>query len=49
MLQDMIGDLSNAPEPMQIKLFSPTRALLARVGAAGRRRDLESSMVWSTC
>ena len=28
-LQDMIGDLSNAPEPVQIKLFSPDAALLA--------------------
>ena len=27
-LQDMIGDLSNAPEPIQIKLFSPDPALL---------------------
>jgi len=27
-LQDMIGDLSNAPEPVQIKLFSPDAALL---------------------
>ena len=27
-LQDMIGDLSNAPEPVQIKLFSPTRRRL---------------------
>ena len=32
-LQDMIGDLSNAPEPIQIKLFSPDAALLAN----GRR------------
>ncbi len=36
-LQDNIGDLSNAPEPIQIKLFSPDAALLAniapRVGA----------------
>ena len=31
-LQDMIGDLSNAPEPVQIKLFSPDAALLARSG-----------------
>ena len=38
-LQDMIGDLSNAPEPVQIKLFSPDAALLATVGAEGRRRD----------
>lgn len=27
-LQDMIGDLSNAPEPIQIKLFSPDTKLL---------------------
>ncbi len=29
-LQDMIGDLSNAPEPVQIKLFSPDAALLSQ-------------------
>jgi CzcA family heavy metal efflux pump len=28
-LQDMIGDLTSAPEPIQIKLFSPDAALLA--------------------
>jgi CzcA family heavy metal efflux pump len=37
-LQDMIGDLSNAAEPVQIKLFSPDAALLRewapRVAAA---------------
>ncbi len=37
-LQDMIGDLSNAPEPIQIKLFSNDPALLeqlaTRVGEA---------------
>ena len=27
-LQDMIGDFSNAPEPVQIKLFSPDASLL---------------------
>jgi CzcA family heavy metal efflux pump len=27
-LQDMIGDLSNAPEPIQIKLFNPNPAVL---------------------
>jgi CzcA family heavy metal efflux pump len=27
-LQDMIGDLSNAPEPIQIKLFNPDPAIL---------------------
>ncbi len=31
-LQDMIGDLSNAPEPIQIKIFSPDEALLAQLG-----------------
>jgi len=29
-LQDMIGDLTNAPEPIQIKLFSPDAALLGQ-------------------
>ena len=31
-LQDMIGDLSNAPEPIQIKIFSDDPALLAQLG-----------------
>jgi len=31
-LQDMIGDLSNAPEPIQIKIFSPDAALLQKLG-----------------
>ncbi len=31
-LQDMIGDLSNAPEPIQIKVFSTDAALLAELG-----------------
>jgi multidrug efflux pump subunit AcrB len=31
-LQDMIGDLSNAPEPIQIKMFSPDEALLSQLG-----------------
>jgi CzcA family heavy metal efflux pump len=31
-LQDMIGDLSNAPEPIQIKIFSPDEALLTQLG-----------------
>ncbi len=30
-LQDMIGDLSNAPEPVQIKLFSPDATLLSQI------------------
>ena len=32
-LQDMIGDLSNAPEPIQIKLFSSNQTLLNQLGA----------------
>jgi CzcA family heavy metal efflux pump len=31
-LQDMIGDLSNAPEPIQIKVFSSDPALLVDLG-----------------
>lgn len=31
-LQDMIGDLSNAPEPIQIKLFASNQALLNELG-----------------
>jgi CzcA family heavy metal efflux pump len=31
-LQDMIGDLSNAPEPIQIKIFSNDPALLSQLG-----------------
>ena len=32
LLQDMIGDLSNAPEPIQIKAFSPDQGLLTQLG-----------------
>ncbi|MGC2160289.1 MAG: efflux RND transporter permease subunit [Silvibacterium sp.] len=31
-LQDMIGDLSNAPEPIQIKIFSSNQTLLNQLG-----------------
>ena len=31
-LQDMIGDLSNAPEPIQIKIFTDDETLLAQLG-----------------
>jgi multidrug efflux pump subunit AcrB len=31
-LQDMIGDLSNSPEPIQIKLFSSDQSLLLSLG-----------------
>ena len=37
-LQDMISDLSNAPEPVQIKLFSPDAALLRQWAPRIRRR-----------
>jgi CzcA family heavy metal efflux pump len=32
LLQDMIGDLSNAPEDIQIKIFSPDQNLLTKLG-----------------
>ena len=35
-LQDMIGDLTSAPEPIVIKLFSEDPDRAARVGAEGR-------------
>ncbi len=31
-LQDMIGDLSNSPEPVQIKIYSPDEATLVKLG-----------------
>jgi len=31
-LQDMIGDLSNAPEPIQIKIFAEDESLLTQLG-----------------
>ena len=31
-LQDMIGDLSNAPEPIQIKIFADDEAMLTQLG-----------------
>ena len=36
-LQDMIGDLTGAPEPVVVKLFSQDPDLLSDVGAAGGR------------
>ena len=45
-LQDMIGDLSNSPEPVQIKLFSSDAAALQdwapRVAAAIKRSTVSS-------
>ena len=40
MLQDMIGDLTSAPEPIQIKLFSEDPKQLEQWAAQGRGRDL---------
>ena len=37
-LQDMIGDLSNAPEPIQIKVFSQRRRAAGESRPAHRRR-----------
>ena len=42
-LQDMIGDLSNAPEPIQIKVFSNDEAALAQLGP--RMADAISKIV----
>ena len=41
LLQDMIGDLTSAPEPCVIKLFAQDPERAAPMGAAGRRRDQE--------
>ena len=49
LLQDMIGDLTSAPEPVVIKLFSPGSGAAAR---AGRRRwptPSRRSPAWWTC
>ena len=35
-LQDMIGDLSSSPEPMEIKLFSPDPGAAEEMGPEGR-------------
>ena len=52
-LQDMIGDLSNAPEPIQIKIFSNDPELLAQLGprvgdAIARTTALSMSRTEST-
>ena len=41
-LQDMIGDLTSAPEPVEIKLFSPDPATAGDMGAEGRRCHREN-------
>ena len=37
LLQDMIGDLTSAPEPVVIKLFAQDPDLLEQVGGVGGR------------
>ena len=39
LLQDMIGDLTSAPEPVVIKLFAQDPAVLRAVGTEGGGRD----------
>ena len=43
LLQDMIGDLTSAPEPVVIKLFSQDPELLNEWAAGGGRCDQEDS------
>ena len=42
-LQDMIGDLSNAPEPIQIKIFSDDAATAQSTRSPRRRRHRQNS------
>ena len=49
LLQDMIGDLTSAPEPVVIKLFAEDPELLHALGAAGGRPPSRRSPAWSTC
>ena len=46
-LQDMIGDLTSAPEPVQIKLFSQDPALL-EAGLRKSRTPSRKFTAWST-
>ena len=45
----MIGDLTSAPEPIQIKLFSQIPRLLETWAPKSRRRDRAKSTAWWTC
>jgi len=52
-LQDIINDLSNAPEPIQIKIFSDDAKLLAQLGPRARRITARLGLVtqhlgWTT-
>ena len=48
-LQDMIGDLTSEPEPIQIKLFSPGPGTAGELGAESRRGHRQDSRAWSMC
>ena len=39
LMEDLIGDLTAVPQPIEIKLYSADPASLERAGAEGRRRD----------
>ncbi len=49
LLQDMIGDLTSAPEPIVIKLFSQDPRALRRMGAEGGGRRSRRFRAWWTC
>ena len=42
-LQDMIGDLTSVPEPIQIKLFSPDAGFAGRMGSESGGCDSQDS------
>ena len=45
-LQDMIGDLTGAPQPIVVKLFSPDADSARTMGAAGGRRSRQDLHQW---
>ena len=47
-LQDMIGDLTSSPEPIEIKLFSPDPDAAEEMGAQSGREDQEDQGAWRT-
>ena len=49
LLQDMIGDLTSAPEPVVIKLFAQDPELLRALGPADRRAPSRRFPAWWTC
>ena len=48
-LQDMIGDLTSEPEPIQIKLFSQDPALLEAWAPKVAEAIGKDSTAWWTC